>query len=168
MNRKKCMPRKADVQIRDAMPEDAEAACDVLRRSITELCAADHHDAPAALQAWLANKTPEIVAAWTRQSDNSLLLAVEGNAVLAVGSVTDAGEITLNYVAPEARFRGVSRALLSALEVRAAERGNRRCTLTSTETAHRFYRSAGYLDEGASVGKFGMESGYPMSKRIVF
>ena len=47
-----------------------------------------------------------------------------------------------NYVAPDARFRGVSRALLGALEVRAAERGNVRCTLTSTETAHRFYRAA--------------------------
>jgi GNAT superfamily N-acetyltransferase len=161
------MARRADVQVRDAMPEDADAACDVLRRSITELCAADHRDEPAALQAWLANKTPEIVAAWTRQAGNSLLLAVEGNAVLAVGAVTDAGEITLNYVAPEARFRGVSRAMLSALEVRAAERGNHRCTLTSTATAHRFYRSAGYLDEGTSVTRFGMDSGYSMSKRIV-
>jgi GNAT superfamily N-acetyltransferase len=83
------------------------------------------------------------------------------------GSVTDAGEITLNYVAPDARFRGVSRALLSALEARAVERGNRRCTLTSTETAHRFYQSAGYVDDGAPTGKFGTGSGYPMSKQIV-
>lgn len=157
------------MQIRDATPEDADAACEVLRRSITELCAADHHNEPASLQAWLANKTPEIVAAWATQPGNSLLLAVAGNAVLAVGSVTDAGEITLNYVTPAARFCGVSRALLGALEARAAERGNRRCTLISTETAHRFYRSAGYVDQGAgaSVRKFGMDSGYPMSKQIV-
>jgi GNAT superfamily N-acetyltransferase len=101
------------------------------------------------------------------QKGNSLLLAVEGDAVLGVGSVTDAGEITLNYVAPDARFRGVSRALLSALEARAVERGNSRCTLTSTETAHRFYQSAGYRDDGAPTGKFGTSSGYPMSKEIV-
>ncbi|WOH47355.1 GNAT family N-acetyltransferase [Bradyrhizobium sp. sBnM-33] len=118
------------------------------------------------MNAWLANKTPEIVAAWARQQGNSLLLAVEGDAVLAVGSVTDAGEITLNYVAPEVRFRGVSRALLRALEARAVERGNSRCTLTSTETAHRFYRSAGYVDEGAPI-KFGTAGGYRMSKEIV-
>ena len=127
---------------------------------------ADHGNDPAILNAWLANKTPEIVAAWISQSGNSLMLATERDAILAVGSVTDAGEITLNYVAPEARFRGVSRALLSALEARAAERGNRRCTLTSTETAHRFYRSAGYVDDGAPAGKFGTKASYPMSKMI--
>ena len=157
----------ASVAIRDAAPDDAGAACRILRESISQLCIADHHNDPVILTAWLANKTPEIVAAWAAQNGNSLLLAVEGDAVLAVGSVTDAGEITLNYVAPGARFRGISRALLSALEARAAERGNKRCKLTSTETAHRFYRSAGYIDDGVPTGKFGTSSGYPMSKDIV-
>jgi GNAT superfamily N-acetyltransferase len=154
------------VQIRDATPQDADAACDVLRRSISQLCAADHGNDSAILGRWLTNKTPEIVAGWAKQPGNSLLLAVEGHVVLGVGSVTDAGEITLNYVAPEARFRGVSRALLGALEARAAERGNTRCTLTSTETAHRFYQSSGYSDDGKPVGNFGTSSGYPMSRRL--
>jgi GNAT superfamily N-acetyltransferase len=156
-----------NVRIRDAAPEDAVAACRVLRESISRLCVADHGNDPAILNAWLANKTPATVAAWAIQPGNSLLLAVEGDVILAVGSVTDAGEITLNYVAPDARFRGVSRALLSALEASAVEHGNRRCTLTSTETAHRFYQSAGYVDDGAPQRKFGTSSGYPMSKRMV-
>jgi GNAT superfamily N-acetyltransferase len=155
------------MEIRDARLEDADRACDVLRRSISQLCVADHGNDPAILDAWLANKKPEIVAAWATQQGNSLLLAVEGDAILAVGSVTDAGEITLNYVAPEARFRGVSRALLGALEARALARGNTRCRLVSTETAHRFYQSAGYRDDGAPRGKFGTKSSYPMSKEIV-
>ena len=92
----------AKVTIRDAVPEDAVAASHVLRESISQLCIADHHNDAAILNAWLANKTPEIVAAWATQ--NSLLLAVEGDTVVAVGSVTDAGEITLNYVAPRADF----------------------------------------------------------------
>ena len=154
------------MEIRDAAPEDAKAACDVLIRSISELCAADHGNDPAILGRWLSNKTPEIVAGWAKQPGNSLLVAVEGDVVLGVGSVTDAGEITLNYVAPDSRFCGVSRALLAALEARATERGNTSCTLTSTETAHRFYRSAGYGDDGEAVGKFGTSSGYPMSKRL--
>jgi GNAT superfamily N-acetyltransferase len=153
--------------IRDAAPDDAVAACHVLRESIARLCVADHRNDPVILNAWLANKTPEIVAAWAAQKGNSLLLAVEGDAILAVGSVTDAGEITLNYVAPDARFRGVSRVLLKALEARAVERGNKRCTLTSSETAHRLYQSAGYLDDGAPTGKFGTNTGYPMSKEMV-
>jgi GNAT superfamily N-acetyltransferase len=129
--------------------EDAEAACQVLRRG-----------------RWLGNKTPEIFVSWVKQPDNSLLVAVEDGSVLAVGSVTDAGKITLNYVSPDARFRGVSRALLGALEVRAAERGNIRCTLTSTETARRFSQANGYVEDGLPIGEFGMSSGYPMSKLL--
>jgi GNAT superfamily N-acetyltransferase len=154
------------MKIRDAVPEDAPAACEVIRRSIIELCIADHHNDPAILERWLANKTADIVASWIRQPGNSVLLAVEGNAVLAVGSVTDEGEITLNYVSPEARFRGVSRAMITALETRAAERGNERCILVSTETARRFYRNAGYTEEGPPQRKFGTAGSYPMSKQL--
>ena len=116
------------LEIRAAIPEDAPAACAVMRRSIAELCVADHRNDEAILARWLGNKTPEIFGSWIRQPDNSLLVAVEGGNILAVGSVTDAGQITLNYVSPDARFCGVSRALLGALEARAAERGNTRCT----------------------------------------
>jgi GNAT superfamily N-acetyltransferase len=112
------------------------------------------------------NKTPKIVASWIRKPGNSVRVAVESGTILAVGAVTNAGEITLNYVSPDARFRGESRALLMALETRAQERGNRRCTLLSTETAHRFYRAARYIDDGPPQGKFGTTSSYPMSKEL--
>ena len=155
------------MKVRDARPDDAEAACAVLRASIVELCAADHNNDPVLMERWLANKQPEIVAGWIARTDNSLLVAVDdADTILAVGAVTDTGEITLNYVSPHARFRGASRALLAALEARAAERGNTVCRLHSTETAHRFYRANGYVDDGEPVRKFGMTSGYPMSKRI--
>jgi GNAT superfamily N-acetyltransferase len=149
------------MEIRDAVVEDAQAGCQVLRRSIAELCTADHRNDPAILGRWLSNKTPESFASWVRQSDNSLLVAVEDASILAVGSVTDVGKITLNYVSPDARFRGVSRALLGALETRALQRGNTRCTLASTETARRFYRANGYVEDGLSIGEFGTSSGYP-------
>ena len=83
----------ATVTIRDAAPDDAVAACRVLRESIARLCVADHRNDPAVLNAWLANKTQETVTAWAVQKGNSLLLAVEGDAVLGVGSVTDTGEM---------------------------------------------------------------------------
>jgi GNAT superfamily N-acetyltransferase len=155
------------VEIRDAVAEDAEAACQVLRRSIAELCTADHRNNPAILERWLGNKTPEFFLSWLNQADNSLLIAIEDGRVLAVGSVTDAGKINLNYVSPDARFRGVSRALLGALEARASGRGNTRCTLISTETARRFYRANGYSEEGPPVGEFGTRSGFPMVKVLV-
>lgn len=154
------------MEIREATVEDAAAACGTLRRSIAELCIADHRNDPAILAQWLGNKTPETVTAWIVRADNSVLVAVEGGVIHAVGAVTDEGEITLNYVSPDVRFRGITRAMLKALESRAAQRGNVRCTLTSTETAWRFYRSAGYVETGAPQGLFGTESGYPMSKRL--
>jgi GNAT superfamily N-acetyltransferase len=152
--------------IRDATPADAVKACEAIRASITELCIADHNRNPEILRRWLASKTPDNVAAWAAATGSSLLVAVEDDAVLAVGGVTDDGEITLNYVSPEARFRGVSTALLKALEARAIERGAGRITLLSTETAYRFYRSRGYQDAGPPQEKFGTAASYPMVKTL--
>jgi GNAT superfamily N-acetyltransferase len=154
------------VKIRDAVKADAVAACSVLRASIAELCTLDHHNDRKILSRWLANKTPENVASWIDDPDASMLLAVEGDVVLAVGAVKDDGEITMNYVSPQARFRGASSALLRALEARAAERGSASCHLLSTETAHQFYLARGYADVGAAQHKFGTTSSYPMSKKI--
>jgi GNAT superfamily N-acetyltransferase len=153
-------------EIRDAVAEDAAAACEVLRRSIAELCLADRGGDPAIVARWLANKTPKIVASWIDEPGNSVMLAVDREVILVVGSVTKLGEITLNYVLPEARFRGVSRALLGALERRAIERGNTRCKLQSTQTARRFYLAAGYTEDGPAELKFGTRGGYPMSKLL--
>jgi GNAT superfamily N-acetyltransferase len=134
-----------------------------MRWSIAELCAADHNNDPAILQRWLSNKTPEVFRSWIKP-DNALLVAVEDNNILAVGCVTSAGRITLNYVSPDSRFRGVSSALLTALECCAIEGGNELCTLDSTETARRFYLARGYSEDGRANSKFGTAGGYPMSK----
>jgi GNAT superfamily N-acetyltransferase len=154
------------VKIRDAAPADAAGACEVLRASISKLCSADHGNDPDILRRWLANKTPENLAQWAADPDASLLLAVEGEAILAVGAVRNDGEITMNYVSPSARFRGVSSALLEALENRARERGNTSCKLLSTETAHRFYLDRCYVGDGLPQNKFGTSSSYPMTKKI--
>ena len=155
-----------EMKIRRARISEAEAICAVHRRSIVELCIADHRNDPAILEAWLARKTPENVRRWIERPDNNLLVATEGGAVLAVGCVTDAGEITLLYVSPDARFRGVSRAMLAALEATARERGAERCTVISTETARRFYRSAGYVEAPPQASRFGDKASYPMAKTL--
>jgi GNAT superfamily N-acetyltransferase len=153
------------MKIRDAVPEDAAVACQIMRRSIAELCVADHRNDPAILERWLRNKTPETFRSWIGPG-NSLLVVAEDDSIVAVGSITDAGEVTHNYVSPDARFRGVSTALLGALERRAIERRNELCTLKSTETARRFYLARGYCETGSADGKFGTTSGYPMTKRL--
>lgn len=153
--------------IRRARIEDAASACEAMRRSIAELCGADHHDDPAILQRWLANKTPAVVEGWIANPGNFVLVAVEEKTVLAVGIVRQDGEITCNYVSPDARFRGVSKAMLARLEATARELGNASCNLISTETARRFYRACGYDEVGVPQGKFGTTGSYPMLKRLV-
>jgi len=152
--------------IRDATPADASEACAVLIDSITQLCTADHRNDPDILRRWLANKTPENVASWAEAQGRSLLVAIEQGVIVAVGGVTHEGEVTVNYVAPAARFRGVSSAMIAALEQRAMQQGATCCTLLSTETAHRFYLARGYIDQGTPVGKFGTAASYPMIKPL--
>jgi GNAT superfamily N-acetyltransferase len=138
---------KPSFEIRAAQMREAQAICDVLRRSITELCERDHHNEPELLAEWLANKTPENVENWIADPDNCMFVAVSNEAVLAVGSFRGSGEIALNYVSPDGRFQGISRAMLRTLEQTARELGHRRVTLTSTLTAHDFYLAAGYADD---------------------
>jgi len=154
------------MDIRDAVAGDAEEACTVLRRSIAELCGADHRNDPAILARWLSNKTPENVSVWIARPDASMARGGRARRDRRGRQVTDAGEILLNYVSPDARFRGASRTLLAALEARAAKRGAEQCRLESTETAYRFYRASGYVEDGAPSEKFGMSSGYRMAKSL--
>jgi GNAT superfamily N-acetyltransferase len=82
-----------------------------------------------------------------------------------VGRVTEAGEITRDYVSQDARFRGVSTKLLTALEGRTIERGDQ--GTRSKATARCFCLARGYPEDEPADGKFGNASGYPMSKCLV-
>ncbi len=89
------------MQVRPALLNDAVLICEILRRSISELCEADHHNRDDILAPWLANKTPENVFKWIEAPSQLMLVAEIGNAIAGVGLATDEGEILLNYVAPE-------------------------------------------------------------------
>jgi GNAT superfamily N-acetyltransferase len=154
------------MQIRKAIPQDAAQACDVIRRSIVQLCQSDHGDDPAVLEKWLANKTPDNVRTWIGAPDGLVFVATEGDAILGVAAMRSSGEITLNYVAPTARFRGVSKALLQHLETTAAALGVDRCVLTSTATARKFYLAAGYQELGPPTSGFATSASRRMEKRL--
>lgn len=136
------------MKLRIAKEDDAGDACAVLRRSIEELCVIDHGNDAHTMQRWLANKTPENVRSWISAPGQRVVVAEENGQIFGVGAATAAGEITLNYVAPEARFRGVSKAILAELERYLREQGRTRSTLSSTQTAYRLYQAAGYRDAG--------------------
>lgn len=158
--------------VRAALLREAPQVCEVLRRSITELCVSDHGNREEVLAGWLDNKTPEVVGSWIADPDQRVLVAVVDEriagvgAALRAGEVAQTGEVALNYVSPDFRFRGVSRAILLGLEDYLVAEGNRVAVLTSTATAHRFYLGAGYVDSGEPVPWRGVANVYPMRKDL--
>ena len=133
--------------VRTARGTDAGEAAAVLRASITRLCIADHGNEPDVVADWLENKTARNVGTWIRESGR-VVIAEGCGRIVGVGAASASGEITLNYVLPEARFRGVSKAMLDVLEAYLAATGHAQCSLHSTRTAYRFYRRWGYADAG--------------------
>lgn len=153
------------IAVRRASGADLPAMSRVLIASITELCAADHHGDPQAIAAWTANKTPEGVGAMLAHPQTRLFVAELDGTIAAVGAVSSQGGITLNYVAPWARFRGVSRAMLVALEADLKAAGYAEAWLESTATAREFYAAAGWIADGPqAAGR--QVNGYPMRKRL--
>lgn len=137
----------------------------VLTRSITLLCAEDHRNEPGLVGRWTANKSEDGVAKMLESEAVTLFVAESDGAVAAVGSILEPDRVGLNYVDPDHRFAGVSKALLTAMEGELRRRGVIEGRLESTETAHRFYLKAGWRDSGPREESFGM-GGYPMRKQL--
>ena len=74
------------MEIRTANEDDAVEACRILRRSITELCHADHDDDPAVVANWLQNKTPENVRSWISHPASYVVVATDTTRITGVGS----------------------------------------------------------------------------------
>lgn len=143
-------------RIREANTGDAEAACEVLRRSITEHCQHDYEDVPGRLEQWLANKTPETINRWISQDGFTLLLADDSGAIAGVAGIADSGVILLNYVSPDWRFKGISTALLAFMERQALQARVGKVQLESSKTALLFYQSRGYRTNPEKVDANGL------------
>ncbi|WP_051960786.1 GNAT family N-acetyltransferase [Devosia riboflavina] len=153
------------ISVRRAEPGDVPAMSRVLTASIIELCAADHGNDPAAVAAWTRNKTPEGVATMLANANLLMFVAEASDRVGAVGAVTRTGEIALNYVAPDMRFLGLSKALLARLESELQALGFKEGRLEATSTAQRFYESAGWRPDGPQASGR-VVNGYPMKKAL--
>ncbi|MFN7982436.1 MAG: GNAT family N-acetyltransferase [Vicinamibacterales bacterium] len=155
-----------EYRIRRAEVVDASGACDTLRRSIAELCTADHHGDGASLTAWLSNKTVQNVASWIASPNNVAVVADAPAGIIGFGLLIQPGTLALLYVSPVARFHGVSKGLLAFLEREASRLGMREITLESTETAREFYLRHGFSLVGEPSYGFGTVYSYPMRKDV--
>lgn len=150
--------------VRPAENRDAEAAVDVVRRSITQLCTTDHRGDADTLAKWLSNKTVHHFLSWLANEDNYCVIAEASGRLLGVALLHRSGEINLFYLAPSAQRRGIGRALHSALEEKAKTWGLLKLMLDSTRLACPFYETLGYRPMGAARPRFGMLHSYPYEK----
>lgn len=148
------------IQIRIAAPDDAIAACDVLRRSITECCVQDHQNKSEVLQAWLGNKTPQNVAGWFSSSTNFAVVALRDGEIVGVSLLTQAGKLSLCYLLPEALHAGIGKAMLQVIEGQARAWGVSVMKLHSTASASAFYARNGYIQAGKEKSCYGVETDF--------
>lgn len=133
------------MRIRPSVPADAEGAAQVLCRSITELCRADHKDNAEDLKNWLADKSSASVETWINDADSfcATVLADSGD-IAGFGMVCRPGVLKLLYISPDHVGAGLGAGLLEVLETRAREWGLAQLSLQSTAAAVGFYEAHGY------------------------
>lgn len=160
------MPLQERVTVRQAKLEDAKAAVEVLRRSITELCIPDHRGDTDTIEKWLANKTPETFHAWLVNDENFCVVAELNHRLLGIGLLHRSGEIRLCYVAPGMQGQGIGKAVYLTLEAQAKAWGLKTLNLESTISARPFYEQLGYRPSGAAKPSFGISHCHPYQKSI--
>jgi histone acetyltransferase (RNA polymerase elongator complex component) len=137
------------ITIRKATPEDAEAACAVLVRSINEICAPYYENDEKVLVQWLENKTPGNVRRWIESDRSYCVVAVNDKGVLVGFASISGSEIMLNYVIPEVLHQGIGKRMLQALETYAIASGIKNIEVVSSIPAKEFYERNGYVSNGA-------------------
>ena len=150
------------VQIRAANPADAEAIIHLHYEAVHRI--AIEFYPYEILEAW-SGRPGEARYIWMRNvianGDNIVVVGGVDSGILGFGIfVPRLEEICALYVHPESGRRGVGKAILQALEMRAAERGNMRIRLNASLNAEPFYRSNGYTS--LARGKFRLSSEFEM------
>jgi len=152
--------------VRPAEKRDAEAAVDVVRRSILESCTDDHRGDADTIAKWLSNKTVKHFALWLANQDNYCMIAEANGRLLGVALLQRSGEIVLFYLSPSAQGHGIGTALHSALEEKAKAWGLTKLKLDSTVRACPFYEKLGYQSAGTARPRFGVLHSYPYEKTL--
>jgi putative acetyltransferase len=151
------------IEIRQATPDDAAAACALLRQSIERGCVADHGQRQDVLQAWLGNKTTQNVLAWFSSPSNYAVVAerdvigAAGRELVGLALLTQAGKLALCYVLPELVRGGIGRDLIEAVEARARAWNISKLYMHSPASASPFFERQGYVNAGKDKACFGLE-----------
>lgn len=156
------LPCPHPLQLKPVTAHAAADACAVICQSIIGCCVLDHRHDATILNAWLANKTPDNLAAWISAPDATAWGAYRGDTMVGFALLKGA-TLALCYVVPDALHQGVGRALLAEAEAHARQAGLAVLGLESTRTAEDFYQRNGYEPAGALQSWAGLHA-QPMRK----
>lgn len=157
--------------IRQAVVGDAAKVCEVLIRSVHEVCGPDYGNDKEVLEQWCSNKKPEIVGTWVANPDNYFLVAELSSAGVARTIVGAAcyqrpqATVYLLYLVPEGLHHGIGSRLLRAMEDEALRLKHKEVLLNSSITARQFYKRHGFIEAGEPV-YMGKVLGFPMRKSL--
>lgn len=140
----------ATVDIRPAVPDDAEAIVAVHYAAVHGTAAADYDEETC--RSWSPPVDGERLAAY-RHSEAaegwlSMVAVSSGRVVGFAMIVPDMSELRAVYVAPDVGRRGIGARLLREAESLARAHGLCALRLDSSLTAERFYAAHGYVSQG--------------------
>lgn len=138
------------IEVRHAIPDDAEALTEATIRSIREICGASGDYTPEQIEDWVENKTPTNFLKWMANPELRLYAGLLDDRIAGVGMFSLEGEIELLYLVPEARGHGLGRALLAEIESEAEFLEISPLRLNATTVAVGFYERHGYRNLGPS------------------
>ena len=152
-------------KVREATPSDSVEACEVLRRSISEVCSHDYND-QSVIDEWLDNKTESNVKEWIQSVKTYSVVCTNDDLVVGFGLITLEGEVLLLYLAPEALHKGNGKLILEAMEQRIISEGIEEIYTVSSITAKPFYERNGYTENEAPLLVGNIKGDFPLIKRV--
>jgi len=153
------------MMIQEAVVAQAADICSVMHASIIQLCAQDHDNDQSKIDAWLESKTEDNCLEWITDSNSTVLVALDVDAVVGVAHIGNNGHLILCYLLPRVKGAGVGKMLLAAVEIQASDLGLNAVTLESTLTARGFYEHHGYTYNALATSCSGPDC-IPLIKNI--
>ena len=152
-------------KVREATPSDSVEACEVLRRSITEICSLDYND-QLFIDEWLDNKTESNVKKWIQSVNSYSVVCTNDDLIVGFGAITLEGEVSLIYLVPEALHKGNGKLMLEAMEERILSEGIEEIYTVSSITAKPFYERNGYTENGEPLLVGNIKGDFPLIKKV--
>ena len=151
-------------KVREATPFDSVEACDVLRRSISEICSLDYND-QSVIDEWLDNKTESNIKEWIQSVNSYSVVCTNDDVIVGFGVISLEGVISLIYLIPEALHKGNGKLMLDAMEQRVFSEGIEEISTVSSITAKPFYERNGYTKNGEPLLVGNIKGDFPLIKR---